>query len=145
MQVTAWYNVLQLVCEGLEFPYTSPSAFSLLPVWSGVGKGPQSGPSCPPTVGAALWLRVFPKAHHPGTVSLAALEGVALPVVGGVAECTHPSAAPQCEQDDVWGSQGHGRCIAKGYLEIPASDNGMYYPTTSTPHIIIIATANLKT
>ena len=80
--LTSWDNLLQHACEGLD---PSPSAFSLLPVWSGVDRGPQSGPSCPPTVGAALELRVFPMAHRPGTVSPAALEGVALPVAGGVA------------------------------------------------------------
>ena len=115
-------SLLPLECEDLD---PSPLSFSLPPVWSGVGRGPQSGPSCPQTVGAALELRVFPMAHHPGTVSPAALEGAALPVAGGVASCTHPSAAPQCEQDDVWDSQGHGRCVAKGYLDIPATDKGM--------------------
>ena len=95
-------NLLPLVWHESLDPF--PSAFSLPPVSSGVGRGPQSGPSCPPTAGAALELRVFLMAHHPGTVSPAALEGVALPVAGGVAECTHPSAAPQCEQDDAWDS-----------------------------------------
>ena len=63
---------------------TSPLTFLLLFLWSGVGRGPLSVPSCPPTVGAALEPRTSPRAHHPGTVSPAALEGVALPVAGGV-------------------------------------------------------------
>ena len=68
--------------EGLD---PSPLSFSLLPVLSGVGRGPQSGSARPQTVGAALELRVFPRAHHPGTVSPAGLEGAVLPVAGGVA------------------------------------------------------------
>ena len=119
-------NLLPLVCEGLVSRYPSPSAFSLPPVWSGVDSGPQPGPSCPPTAEAALEPKAFPKAHHPDTVSPAALEGAALPVAGGAAGCTYPSAAPQCEQDDVWDSQGRSRYIAKVYLEIPASDKGMF-------------------
>ena len=118
-------NLLQLVCEGLVSPYPSPLSFSLHPVWSGVGRDPQSGFSHPPTAEAALEPRAFPRVHHPGTVSPAALEGAALPVAGGAAGCTYPSAAPQCEQDDVWDSQGHGRCTAKVFLEIPVSDKGM--------------------
>ena len=116
------------MCEGLD-PFLSK--FSLHPVWSGVGTGPQSGSSCLPTVEAALELRASPRAHHPGTVSPVALEGVALPVAGGAPECTHPSAAPQCEQDDVWGSQDHGRDTATVYLGTPSSEKECVYSTTA--------------
>ena len=65
--------------------FPSPLAVSSPPVCSGVDRGPQSGQSCPPTVEVAPEPRVSLMAHYPGTVSPAALEGVAFPVAGGVA------------------------------------------------------------
>ena len=80
------------MCGGLSSLYLSPSVLypsllvlSLPPVCSGVDRGLQSGPSHSPTVEATLEPWVFPRDHRPGTVSPAALEGVALPADGGVA------------------------------------------------------------
>ena len=152
---------LAIVCEGLPLPcpslsvlhpfpsvlhpslplwhlslsvlHPSPSASSLPPAWWGAHRGPQSGPSYFPIVGAVLVSRAVVREYCVSSVWSAALEGADLPVVGGVAGCTHPVAQPLCGQGDGHDSQDQGRYGDEDLLETPGICLLQYYNTSNMP------------